>query len=141
MSLDHLVLLDGDEIHRRVDPALVVNATLFHPRPDTPVLVLAVTDPKLVEAAVAPWLGSHVCVVRSRFRPDEVEAARTHLASRMGDWRLDQVGRSSDDTGQPVVNASAERVLPEMADWVRNQPEGLVAVDAWLVPDRASAAS
>jgi len=114
---------------------LVVNGTIFHPLGRGPVLVVAATYPARVAAVLGPQMGQRLCVIRSNYRVDEVDSVRRQVADRFHGWKMYASGDGSAGDGQIVLEIHLVRVLPEMARWATEVPDGLLRVIPWLGPN------
>ena len=62
------------------------------------------------------------------------ESAYDELREHMSDWLAYEIGRIETWDGMVVLTAKVVRVLPDLADWARPLPEGMLALDVWLAP-------
>ncbi len=113
---------------------LIVNRTVFHPDPDTEVLVVAAEQPERVAAALRPGYGHRLCVVPSRWSWRRLDEVAARLRTGMRDWLIYASGTSSAPDGQAIVTATMTRVLPDLADWAAGLPDGLLVAEPWLAP-------
>jgi hypothetical protein len=117
-----------------------VAVTMFHPRTNQAVLVVAAADLAAVEARLRPQLGRSLCVVPSRWTKDELDGVRDHLRQRWQSWDLYHLGPQHAEDGQAYIAARLARVLPDIADWAASLPSGIVALEPWLTQPEATAA-
>lgn len=120
------------------DTAAAVAVTMFRPADDAAVLVVAASDEAAVEARLRPQLGDLLCVVPSRWTKAELDRVLGYLHERHEQWDLYQWGPHVAGDGQPCVSARLVRVLPEIAAWAASLPTGILVLEPWLVPQRAS---
>ncbi len=120
------------------DTAAAVAVTMFRPADDAAVLVVAASDEAAVEARLRPQLGDLLCVVPSRWTKAELDRVLGYLHERHEQWDLYQCGPHVAGDGQPCVSARLVRVLPEIAAWAASLPAGILVLEPWLVPHRAS---
>jgi hypothetical protein len=69
-----------------------------------------------------------------RFSRTQLDAARQVIDRHWSDWTIWTYGESADEHGQPVITVDSVLVPPEFADWLTEQPVGLIDLRAWLVP-------
>lgn len=114
----------------------ITQITQVHPQPAQPVLVVAAEDPERAEHALRPTFGAALCVVGSRYRQRDIDAAQDRLRQELSArrWRLTSTGRSADDDGQPTVTARFAWIESEVAPWATTVPDGLLDADVWLTP-------
>lgn len=106
----------------------------LRPGPHQTVLVVAAADETAVEAHLRPQLGARLCVIPSRWTEAQVDHVTSVLWRHLSEWTLDSFGNGSDGQGQRVVRVRLFRVLPEMARWAVDLPDGLLEVDPVLAP-------
>jgi hypothetical protein len=111
-----------------------VSVVIFRPTPTQVVLVVATSQPDAAEALLRPIYGDALCVVASRWSPDQVEAVRQALHEHWEEWGVYQFGDQAGEDAQVTVSAKVVRVLPEMAEWSLTLPYGIVEVTPWLGP-------
>lgn len=121
------------------DTGAAVAITLFHPGSNQAVLVVAAADLAVVEARLRPQLGTSLCVIPSRWTKDQLDDVRGQLHQRWQQWNLYQLGPQHAEDGQAHISARLVRVLPEIATWAASLPSGLVALEPWLAPAKATA--
>ena len=126
---DHNLVYDLGDL---VDTGAAVAVTIFRPRDDQAVLVVAAADADTVEAWLRPQLGDLLCVVASRWTRVEFDAVRTQLNELWDKWNLYELGESRNEDGQACTEAKLTRILPEIAVWAASLPSGIVAFDPWL---------
>jgi len=119
----------------------VVAQTIFRPAENRPVLVVAAADVEAVEAILRPQLGDSLCVVRSRWTKDQIEAVRADLEENWDRWSLREMGPRHLNDGQVRLRGSLTRILPEIAEWAAPLPEGILALVPWLSPSERPAIS
>jgi hypothetical protein len=73
-------------------------------------------------------------VIPSRWTKDQGDQVTSVLLRHFPEWTLGTVGNGSDEQGQLVVYVRLFRVLPEMARWAVDAPDGLLDVDPVLAP-------
>lgn len=114
----------------------ITQITQFHPQPTQPVLVVAADEPERAEHALRPTFGSALCVVASRYRQPDIDAAQDRLKQELfaHRWRLTSTGRSAGEDGQPRVAAEFAWIESEVAQWAATVPAGLLDADVWLTP-------
>jgi hypothetical protein len=114
----------------------ITQVTQFHPDPAQPVLVVAAGDPERVERALRRRFGASLCVVASRYRQEEIDAAVDRLREEMSSrrWPITMTGRGASSAGQATVTARFAWIEPEVAEWAATVPDGLLDVDVWLRP-------
>jgi len=101
--------------------------------------VVAAADPAAVEARLRPQLGQRLCVVPSRWAKRDLDLARSHLRDHWDDWSIYSLGVEVSEEAQAQVTAKLARVLPPTAAWAATLPPGILSLDPWLVPARATA--
>lgn len=84
------------------------------------------TQPPPLEARPHP--------ARSRFSRAQLDAAREVIDRHWSDWTIWTYGESADEQGQPVIIVESVLVPPEFAAWLGEQPDGLIDLRVWLVP-------
>jgi hypothetical protein len=109
-----------------------VSVTIFRPGPDQAVLVVAVADEAAVERQLRPQLGARLCVVPSRWTKSQVDGVTSVLFGQMRDWTLSTFGLAADEDGQVFVHIRLFRVLPDMARWATDMPDGLLEIEPVL---------
>ncbi|MEV6644533.1 hypothetical protein [Amycolatopsis sp. NPDC051371] len=114
----------------------ITQITQFHPHPTQPVLVVAAEDPGHAERALRPAFGASLCVVASRYRRQDIDAAQSRLRQELSArrWPITSTGRSAGDDGQPTVSAQFAWIESEIARWAATLPDGLLDADVWLTP-------
>ena len=132
--------LDYDLGHLR-ETGVAVAVTCFRPSDDQAVLVVAATDPEVVEAHLRPQLGQLLCVIPSKWSRDELEAVRAHLHAHHEDWNLYQWGYRTTGDGQGQISACLTRMLPEVAEWAASLPSGILRLQPWLARTTAPTTS
>ena len=114
------------------DTGAATAITLFHPRPDQAVLVIAAADLVAVEA----WLdrsSARRCASCPAAGPrTSWSPSAGHLGQRWQQWNLLQLGPRHAEDGQPRIAARLARVLPEIAVWAASLAPGIVALEPWL---------
>jgi hypothetical protein len=116
------------------DTGAAVAVTVFRPRKSQPVLVVAATDAGAVEAVLRPQLGPRLCIVPSRWTRAQLREIHDQLFGHWDDWNIFRGGELNASDGQPYLTASFTMVLPEMAAWARDVPDGILVLDPWLAP-------
>jgi hypothetical protein len=116
-----------------------VTVVIFRPGENQAVLVVAAADPAAVEARLRPQLGQRLCVVPSRWSKRDLDLVRGHLHDHWDDWNLLGLGVTASEEAQAQVTAKLARMLPQTATWAATLPPGIVSLDPWLVPTRATA--
>ena len=124
--------LDAGDLHELDDS--ITALALFRPSPTQVVLVVASTEPSRVRAQLQSRFGPRLCVIESRWTKAQVRDAATHLCTNMDRWQIYQTGETVTEDGQTLVQAHTVRVIPEMIDWARLLPDGLVNIIPWLAP-------
>jgi hypothetical protein len=81
-------------------------------------------------------LGNRLCVVASRFSRSELDDTSASIRARWKDWAVYQLSEPTDGSGQPHLQASLTRMLPEVATWHRTRPAGIIDIQPWLTPTR-----
>ena len=99
---------------------------------------MAAADVEAVEAVLRPQLGDPLCVVRSRWTKDQIEAVRRDLEEKWDRWSLREMGPRHLKDGQVRLRASLTRILPDIAEWATPLPEGILALVPWLRPSERS---
>lgn len=114
----------------------ITQVTQFHPAPTQPVLVVAAEDPVRAERALRPVFGASLCVVTSRYRRQDIDAAQNRLRQELSArrWPMTSTGRSAGADGQPTVSAQFAWIDLEVAHWAATLPDGLLDADVWLAP-------
>jgi hypothetical protein len=116
--------------------ATIVALALFRPSSTQVVLVIASTEPSRVRAQLRSRFGPRLCVTPSRWTKAQVRDAAAQLRTNMDRWHIYITGETVTEDGQTRVQADTVRVLPEMIDWARPLPDGLVKITPWLAPTR-----
>jgi hypothetical protein len=111
-----------------------LSVTVFRPRAALPVLVVATTDPTGADELLRPMYGDGVQIVGSRWTPTEVQATRRGIDLFMDDGTAYTTGQTATEDGQVLITAEVVRVTPELADWARSVPDGLLDLAVWLSP-------
>lgn len=112
----------------------VVASTIFRPVDRGPVLVVAASDPQLVADELVPLLGGRVCIVKTRYTAQEVDAVRHEIDANFEAWQACTSGTTSDSGGQVLLTLELVRVVPEVVERASAWPGHLVAVRPWLTP-------
>lgn len=109
----------------------ITQVTQFQPGPAQAVLVIAAEHPELVEQTDAS-----VCVVRSHYTKQQIDEATDRLRAEQASrrWPISMTGHTASEDGQPRVNAQLAWVVPELVEWARTVPDGLLDLDVWLTP-------
>ena len=113
-----------------------VSVVLFRPTPTQVVLVVATSQPDAAEALLRPIYGDALCVVASRWSPDQVQAVRQALRDHWTKWGVYEVADHAGEDAQVTVSAKVVRVLPDMAEWSLTLPYEIFEVTPWLGPIR-----
>lgn len=113
----------------------VVAVTMFHPGSRHIVAVIASEDPELTRRRLAALPDSGLCVVRSNWTRAQVLDVRGHLDAHFDDWAMVECGETAGADGQLELSVRVVRVVSGLADFAAVVPDGLLAVDAWLVPE------
>jgi hypothetical protein len=124
-------ILDYDLGNLR-ETGVAVAVTSFRPSENLAVLVVAASDPDVVEAQLRPQLGQLLCVIRSKWTRDELEAVRAHLKAHHEDWYLYRWGYTTASDGQGQISARLTRMLPEVSQWASALPAGILRLQPWL---------
>lgn len=111
-----------------------VSVALFRPSPTQVVLVVATSEPVEAEELLRPLYGDALCVVPSRWAPEQVEEVRSTLHRHWSAWGVYEFGNRTTEDGQVLVVATVVCVLPAMAEWSRTLPDGILEVTPWLGP-------
>jgi hypothetical protein len=111
---------------------------IFRPSKDHEVLVVAATDSAAVESRLRPHLGQRLCVVPSRWAKRELDEVDKHVSINHEQWRVYSWGQACDEAGQTHFRIETVRVTREIAEWAVSLPDGLVALDPFLVPEQLS---
>lgn len=122
------------DAYDQAHPGDITNRVLFQPTPHTRVFVLAADHPDAVRQALGED-SSRYCVVKSRFSRTQIAAAWSAAGKELADGTTSGVWAATyrtDRDGQLSVSLGAVAMTPRLRDIVAAQPEGLVAVDAWL---------
>jgi hypothetical protein len=109
---------------------VVTNTVIFRPTPTSYAVVLTVSQPDLVHAALGPN-GPHLCVVASRFSAAQLKDAETAVIGLDQDGVFESGGRS-DEGGQLSEAVQAVMVTPALHALVERSPPGLVNLEPWL---------
>lgn len=131
----HLANLDFD-LGDLTETGAAVSVVLFRPGSDQVVLVVAASDIAAVEARLRPQLLDRLCVTPSRWTREQLDTAQRHVTSMAERWQVYEWGRHYDSQAQATMTAAVVRVTDEIGRWTASQPEGLVAVEPWLMPTR-----
>jgi hypothetical protein len=131
------ILLDYD-LGDLQDTGAAVAVTIFRPGENQAVLVVAASDQAAVEARLRPQLGNLLCVVPSRWTKTQLDNVSSYLRERHERWNLYQHGPLNTEDGQTCIAARLVRVLPEIAAWAASLPSGILALEPWLTPLRAT---
>jgi len=102
-----------------------VATAFFRPRPDSTVVVIAVSDVAAAEQAWRPRLGARLGIVPSRWSTAELEAVTSTLDEHWDEWTISHSARLSDDHLQYKVETRLLRVTPAMARWAAALPDGI----------------
>jgi hypothetical protein len=113
-----------------------VSTVVFRPSHDQAVLVVAASDIAAVETRLRPQLRNRLCVIPSRWTRGQLDAALQHFTSMAQRWQIYEWGPRCDEQAQTSMTAILVRVTEEIAQWIANQPDGLVTVEPWLMPTR-----
>lgn len=113
-----------------------VTMVIFRPSDDQAVLVVAASDIAAVEARLRPQLPDRLCVIPSRWTREQLGTAQRHFTSMAERWRLYEWGPRCDEQAQATMTAALVTVTDEIVQWIATQPDGLVALEPWLMPTR-----
>jgi len=119
--------------------ASITALALFRPSSTQVVLVIASTEPSRVRAELGSRFGPRLCVVASQWTKAQVHDAAAQLRTNMDRWQIYITGEIVTEVGQTLVQANSVRVVPEMVDWARPLPDGLVSIIPWLAPTPVAA--
>jgi hypothetical protein len=97
-------------------------------------LVVATSQPDAAEALLRPIYGDALCIVESRWSPDQVEDVRQTLHEHWAQWGIYELGDQAGEDAQVTVSAKIVRVLPDLAEWSLTLPYGIFDVTPWLGP-------
>jgi hypothetical protein len=127
------------ERYRSEHPGQIVEVALLRPYPDAVLMgVIAASDEarEAVEAGLRPAYGKRLCVVTTRYTPEQIRAARDDLSpiTRRDDGIYGGGGISISDDLQVRTEAEAVMLTEELDRAVRAHPDGLAVVRPWLVP-------
>jgi hypothetical protein len=117
-----------------------VAVTVFRPGDNQAVLVVAASDVAAVEDRMRPQLGQSLCIVSSRWTTAQLGAVGDYLHRHHEQWSIYQSGPHNADDGQAHIAARLVRVLPEIALWAAALPMGILVLEPWLMPTRATPA-
>ncbi|HSN05966.1 MAG TPA: hypothetical protein VLV82_01375 [Candidatus Angelobacter sp.] len=118
-----------------------VSVVVFRPTPTQVVLVVATSRPEEAEALLRPVYGDALCVVASRWSPDQVDAVRQALHEHGTEWGVYEFGGRAGEDAQITVIAKVVRIVPAVTEWCLTLPDGIVEIIPWLAPmDPRSAA-
>jgi len=118
-------------------PALTItNITQFRVDATHGVYVVTAEDPGLAERTLLPLYDGGVCVVASRYTPQQLEQIRHRLHEEMRSraWPITMHGDTSDADGQPMLIVQLAWVVPGMVEWAATLPDGILYLEAWLRP-------
>jgi hypothetical protein len=110
---------------------------VFRPSSTQVVLVIASTEPSRLRSQLRSRFGPRLCVIASRWTKAQVHDTAAHLRTNMDRWQIYVTGESVTEDGQTLVQADSVRVVPEMIDWARPLPDGLVRIAPWLAPTQS----
>lgn len=111
-----------------------VSVVVFRPTPTQVALVVATSQPDAAEALLRPIYGDALCIVESRWSPDQVGDVRQALHEHWAEWGIYELGDQVGEDAQVTVSAKVVRVLPDMAEWSLTLPDGIFDVTSWLGP-------
>lgn len=130
-SQDELFAIDMQALR---DADNCVKTVMYRPRPDSVVMVVVAVDVAEAERVWRPVLGSRLCIVQSRWSNRQVEQVRADLHAHWHDWTISSFGGPAAQDAQVHVTAEVLRVMPGLAVWAREIPEGLFDVNPALLP-------
>ena len=126
------------QAYQSAHPDLVAEVAISRPSKTAAVpYLLTWGDPEPVRQALQGDYGDQLCVERSRWTRDQVQAAAAELTpgfARSQGIYMYGSGHSLDDDGQLKVDARAVRETPELDAFVARHPAGLVQISYWLHP-------
>lgn len=97
--------------------------------------MVASSEPDQAQALLRPIYGNALCVVRSRWTPEQVEGVRAALHQHWDDWTICEFGNRTDQDAQVVVSAKVVHVAPGLVLWGQSLPTGILEVVPWLQPN------
>lgn len=99
------------------------------------VLIVAATDVELVRSVLGPRLPGRLCVVASRYRPEQIREVEQMLHAHARDCGL-QIWSAAglDQDGQLHAHAELVRVTDELAAWADTLPDGLLDLHPTITP-------
>jgi hypothetical protein len=119
-------------------PGVIVESAILRPTKDEQVAyVLTAGDPAPVRIALAPALGSGLCVARSRYSAAQLDRTKAAMQAlpRIPALNAITLGTGSlTKAGQPEILLDVAMVSAALAGAVDAQPAGLVRLTAWLSP-------
>jgi hypothetical protein len=128
------------DAYRAEHPEQFVQVALLRPFPDSVLLGVIATDGAArdaVERGLRPTYGERLCVVVTRYAPEEIAAAREAISPTNEAMRAEGVhsggGIGVSDDLQVVVRAQAVVLTEALRAAVDRHPAGLVEVETWLV--------
>lgn len=107
---------------------------IYRPGPHQTMLLLAAADEVAVERHLRPQLGARLCVIPSRWTKAQLDHATSVLLEHMAEWLLITFGLAADEQGQRAIFTRLVRVLPGMAQWAADVPDGLLKMNPVLAP-------
>lgn len=113
----------------------VLQLATFRPSARQAVLVVTSDDPELTTHRLAPVFGDRLCVVRSKWLRAQVEAVRRDVKANMRDWTAYAGSLGNVDAhGQVTLSVDVVRMMPSLATYAEQVPDGLLIVNPWLAP-------
>jgi hypothetical protein len=99
------------------------------------VLVVTSDDPALTSRRLTPIYGDRLCVVHSRWSRGQIKTLRRALEDNMRAWTayMGSLG-NTDAQGQVQLSMDVVQVLPDLARYAEQVPDGLLIVNPWLAP-------
>jgi hypothetical protein len=113
----------------------VLHLATFRPSAHQAVLVVTSEDPEHTRDRLAPVFGDRLCVVRSKWSRGQIASVRQAVEDNMRDWTayLGSLG-NTDEHGQVQLSMDVAQVLPALARYAEQVPDGLLLVNPWLAP-------
>jgi hypothetical protein len=107
---------------------------MARPSPTQVMLVVVSTEPDRTREQLGARFLSRSCVVSSRWTRAQVQGVQSQLEARMGGWQIYQTGQTAGEDFQIRFEVEAVQVVAKFAKWASTVPDGLLQVQAWLVP-------
>ena len=103
-------------------------------------MVVAATEPDRVDALLRPHYGASLCVVPARVSRAEFSKHSEYLSEHVRSWEVFHTGGTYEGI-HPLMTVAVTRVLPALASWAADLPDGILSLWSWLLPAELASAT